>query len=87
MIHEYFCCNRRSTATTSLRSADSPLGPSTYCWGLAPFFLAPVPVLEAGQALPRTAEPVPWLRAPLSHPPLTLPHIMGEGWVGDDELS
>jgi len=30
-IHERFCCNRRSTATTSLRPAGSPLGPSPYC--------------------------------------------------------
>ena len=44
IIHERFCCNRRSAATTSLRPAGSPLGPSTYCWRLAPFFLAPVPV-------------------------------------------
>jgi hypothetical protein len=36
------------------------LGPSTYGWGLAPFLLAPVPVLEAGQAQPQTGEPVPW---------------------------
>ena len=34
----------------------------TYCWGLAPFFLVPVPVREAGQALQQTAEPVPGLR-------------------------
>ena len=26
------------------------VGWSTYCWGLAPFFLAPVPILGAGQA-------------------------------------
>ena len=62
IVHEHFCCNRRSAATTSLRPVGSPLGPSTYCWGLAPFFLAPVPVLEAGQAPPQTAEPV--LQAP-----------------------
>jgi len=31
MIHERFCCNRRSAATTSLRPAGSPLRPSTYC--------------------------------------------------------
>ena len=31
MIHERFCCNRRSPAATSLRPAGSPLGPSTYC--------------------------------------------------------
>jgi len=24
IIHEHFCCNRRSAATTSLRSAESP---------------------------------------------------------------
>ncbi len=31
IIHEHFCCNRRSATTTSLRPAGSPLGPSTYC--------------------------------------------------------
>ena len=31
IIHEHFCCNRRSAATTSLRPAGSPLGPSPYC--------------------------------------------------------
>jgi hypothetical protein len=31
MIHDRFCCNRRSAAATSLRPAGSPLGPSTYC--------------------------------------------------------
>jgi hypothetical protein len=31
IIHEHFCCNRRFTATTGLRPAGSPLGPSTYC--------------------------------------------------------
>ena len=31
MIHERFCCNRRSAATTSLRPAGSSLGPSPYC--------------------------------------------------------
>jgi hypothetical protein len=36
-----------------------PLIPFTYCWGLAPFFLAPVPVLGAGQVQPQPAEPVP----------------------------
>ena len=60
MIHERFCYNRRSAATTSLRPAGSPLRPSPYCWGLVPFFLAPVPVLGVGQAPPKTAEPVPW---------------------------
>ena len=58
IIHERFCCNRRSAATTSLRPAGSPLGPSPYCWGLAPFFLAPAPVSGAGQAPSQTSEPV-----------------------------
>src|SRR2546425_2688488 len=31
IIHERFCCNRRSAATTCLRPAGSPLGPSPYC--------------------------------------------------------
>ena len=31
IIHERFCCNRRSAATTSLRPAGSPVGPSPYC--------------------------------------------------------
>ena len=31
MIHDRFCCNRRSAATTSLRPAGSLLGPSPYC--------------------------------------------------------
>jgi hypothetical protein len=31
IIHERFCCNRRSAATTSLRPAGSPLEPSPYC--------------------------------------------------------
>ena len=30
MIHERFCCNRRSAATTSLRPSGSPLEPSQY---------------------------------------------------------
>jgi len=59
IIHERFCCNRRSAATTSLRPAGSPLGPLPYCWGLAPFFLAPVPVSGVGQAPSQTSEPVP----------------------------
>ena len=44
IIHEHFCCKRRSTVTIGLWPAGSPLGPATYCWGLAPFVLAPVPV-------------------------------------------
>jgi hypothetical protein len=37
IIHERFCCNRRSAATTSLRPVGSPLGPpplpSPILWG------------------------------------------------------
>jgi len=36
--------NDHSAAATSLQPAGSPLGPSTYCWGRAPFILAPVPI-------------------------------------------
>ena len=40
IIHERFCCNRRSAATTSLRPAGSPLGAT----GQAPPQMAePVP--------------------------------------------
>jgi hypothetical protein len=31
IIHERFCCNRRSATTTILRPAGLPLGPSPYC--------------------------------------------------------
>jgi len=31
IIHERFCCNRRSAAATGLRPAGSPLRPSPYC--------------------------------------------------------
>ena len=41
IIHEHFCCNRRSAATTSLRSAGSPLGPSTYCTSTPQVLRAP----------------------------------------------
>jgi len=30
IMHDHFCCNRRCAATTGLRPAGSPLGPSTY---------------------------------------------------------
>ena len=60
IIHEHFCCNRRSAATTGLQPAGSPCRPSPYGWGLAPFMLAPCPRLNtAGQAPPQTSEPVP----------------------------
>jgi len=35
IIHEGFCCNRRSAATTSLRPTGSPLSRSTYCFKYA----------------------------------------------------
>ena len=41
MIHEHFCCNRRSAATTSLRPVGSPLGPSTYCTSTHRILTAP----------------------------------------------
>jgi hypothetical protein len=41
IIHERFCCNRRSAATTSLRPAGSPLGPSPYCTSTHRVFTAP----------------------------------------------
>src|SRR4051794_24141411 len=41
IIHERFCCNRRSAATTSLRPACSPLRPSTYCTSTRRVFTAP----------------------------------------------
>ena len=41
IIHEHFCCNRRSAATTSLRPTGSPLGPSTYCTSTPQVFRAP----------------------------------------------
>ena len=61
IIHEHFCCNRRSAATTRLWPAGSPLKPSTYFGDWRPSFFAPVPVWATmGQAPPWTAEPVPW---------------------------
>ena len=49
IIHEHFCCNRRSAAMTGLRRAGSPLGPWLIClWRRA----ADVFVQDAGdQAL------------------------------------
>jgi len=41
IIHEHFCCNRRSAATTSLRPAGSPLEPSTYCTSMHRVLTAP----------------------------------------------
>ena len=41
IIHERFCCNRRSAATTSLRPAGSPLGPSPYCTSMHRVLTAP----------------------------------------------
>ena len=42
IIHERFCYIRRSAATTSLRAR--PSDPHRTVGGLAPLFLAPVPV-------------------------------------------
>ena len=41
IIHERFCCNRRSAATTSLRPAGSPLGTTTYCTSTHRILTAP----------------------------------------------
>ncbi len=41
IIHERFCCNRRSAATTSLRPAGSPLEPSPYCMSTHRVLTAP----------------------------------------------
>ena len=67
IIHERFCCNRRSTATTSLRPAGSPFEPSPYGWGLAPFFLALSPSDEQrDRHRRRQRSQSPGLRAPVS---------------------
>ena len=41
IIHERFCCNRRSATTTSLRPAGSPLEPSPYCMSTHRVLTAP----------------------------------------------
>ena len=41
IIHEHFCCNRRSAATTSLWLAGSSLGPSPYCTSTPQVLRAP----------------------------------------------
>jgi hypothetical protein len=41
IIHEHFCCTRRSAVPTSLRPADSPLEPSTYCTSTPQILRAP----------------------------------------------
>jgi len=91
IIHEHFCCNRRFAAATSLRRAGSPLAPSTYCtsMGTGAFLFAPVPVRTGTDTTRGRREGCqsPGLRVLVSAPHPSLPHIMGEGWVGDDELS
>jgi hypothetical protein len=66
IIHERLCYNHQSAATTSLRPAGSLLGPLPYCWGLAPFFLAPVPSLGQDRHRRRRWSQSPGLRAPVS---------------------
>jgi len=58
MIHERFCCNRRSAAATSLRPAGSPLGPSTYCTSTHRGLKAP----PADLAPPPSPSPIVWGR-------------------------
>ena len=78
MIHEHFCYNCRSAATTSLRPVGSPLGPSTYCRGLAPFFLRLSPSWERDKAPRRRRSQSPGLRTPVSAPlPLPPPYYGG----------
>jgi hypothetical protein len=49
------------------RRACRSVGQHTVGGTGAPLTLAPAPVLGVGQAPPNTAEPVPYLRAPVSH--------------------
>ena len=53
IIHERFCCNRRSAAATSLRPAGSPLGPSTYCTSTLGASRLCAPVSRRGSAISR----------------------------------
>ncbi len=41
MIHEHFCCNRRSAVSTNLRPADSPVESSTSCTSTPRILRAP----------------------------------------------
>lgn len=53
---------------TGDRLEEPEVSLSPYGWGLAPFFLAPVPVRgAAGQAPSQTSEPSPWARARPAH--------------------
>jgi hypothetical protein len=54
IIHERFCCNRRSAAATSLRPAGSPLGPSPYCTSTHRVLTAP----RAGLGPPPSPSPI-----------------------------
>jgi len=61
------CYNRPSAAATGLRPSGSPVGSSTYSWGLAPFFFAPAPFRgTAGRRHRRRRSQSPGLRALLS---------------------
>jgi hypothetical protein len=58
----HFAVSYRFATGGSIEEPEVFLPP--YIWGLAPFFIAPVPVRGvAGQAPPQTSEPVPWARA------------------------
>ncbi len=56
IIHERFCSNRRSAATTSLRPAGSPLRPSTYCTSTHRVLTPP----RAGLGPPPLPSPILW---------------------------
>src|SRR5713101_1691870 len=58
IIPERFCCNRQSAATTCLRPAGSPLGPSPYCTSTHRGLRAP----RAGLAPPPSPSPMLWER-------------------------
>jgi len=61
---------------TGDRLEEPEVSLSPYGWGLAPFFLAPVPVRGAGrQASSQTSEPVPWAFARLVQAPSVLDRL------------
>jgi len=76
----HFAVGYRFATEGKLEEPEVSLPP--YGWGLAPFFLAPVPVRgvggqrgTVGQAPAQTPEPVSWARARLIHAPLVLDRL------------
>ena len=66
IIHERFRCNRRSAATTSLRPAGSPLGPSSYVGDRRPSSWRLSPSEERDRHRRRRRSQSPELRAQVS---------------------